>query len=64
MVNILSLERYEELLNIIDEQHKEVVTDFPTVLPAKLPEDTEELESTKKEKEATKTKGQEDSLEK
>lgn len=64
MVNILSLERYEELLNIIDEQHKEVVLDFPTVLPAKLPENTEELESTKKEKEATKTKGQEDSLEK
>lgn len=46
MVNILSFERYSELLDIIDEQHKEeVLEDTPTVLPIE-PENSDSTELT------------------
>lgn len=59
MVNILDFDRYAELIEIIEEQHKE---DIPVVLPLDLPE--EKLEPTDKEKKKEATKKQEDSLEK
>ena len=56
MVNILDFDRYAELVEIIEEQHKE---DIPVVLPLDLPE--EKLEPTDKEKKKEATKKQEDS---
>lgn len=63
MVNILSLERYEELLNIIDEQHKEPdISGLPVVLPVNNLSEEKKLEATKDIKEPTSKS--EDSLEK
>lgn len=56
MVNILDFDRYAELVEIIEEQHKE---DIPVVLPLDLPE--EKLEPTDEEKKKEATKKQEDS---
>ena len=57
MVNILDFDRYAELVEIIEEQHKE---DIPVVLPSVLPE--QKLEPTdKEEKKEEATKKQEDS---
>ena len=58
MVSILDFDRYAELIEIIEEQHK----DIPTVLPLNLPEGKSEPTDDNKEKEVTEKP--EDSLEK
>ena len=59
MVNILDFDRYTELVEIIEEQHKE---DIPVVLPSVLPEQkVEPTDTEKEEKKEEATKKQEDS---
>lgn len=59
MVNILDFDRYSELIEIIEEQHKE---DIPVVLPSVLPEQkVEPTDTDKEEKKEEATKKQEDS---